>query len=218
MPRKARIVVPEIPAHVVHRGNRKGNVFFDDWDRLRYLKTLSAYCERYRVELWAYCLMTNHIHLLALPHTRTALAEAIGGAHGHYARTLNLRQGWSGHAWENRFHSTLLDERHLWSAVRYVENNPVRAGMVRRAEDYRWSSARAHCGQSADPWLSIARPFPGAMDRWADWLRQDCEEPWSRLRVNSRTGNPSGSAEFIAKLSRLVGRPLEARPRGLPRR
>jgi REP element-mobilizing transposase RayT len=146
MSRVARIVVPGYPHHVTQRGNRRADVFETDDDRHAYLRFLKKYGERHGLDIWAYCLMTNHIHLVAVPEREESLARALRDAHTVYAMRFNTRTQMSGHVWQGRFYSCVLDESHLWAAVRYVERNPVRAGMVDRAEDHPWSSARAHCG------------------------------------------------------------------------
>ena len=214
--RLPRVVLPNIPLHVTHRGNRGGPVFFDDSDRRTYLLILRDYADRFGLEVWAYCLMTNHVHLLVLPRFATAPALAIGVSHRIHSRRVNSRNGWLGHLWANRYYSTVLDERHLWSAVRYVERNPVRAGLVRRAEDYPWSSAAAHCDLRFNPILAPTRPFPGVMERWSEWLRDDYEDAGDieALRRNSRTGRPTGSAAFVAGLELVLQRTLSKGKKG----
>lgn len=211
--------MPGVPVHVVHRGNRRGNVFVDDSDREAYLDCLSECAERQSLDLWAYCLISNHVHLIAMPKSKEALARTIGRAHRRHAVRINRRLGWSGHLWENRYYSTVLDERHLWWAVRYVERNPVRAGLVTRAEEFRWSSARTHCGLAHDARLACDRPFPGAMERWGEWLDLESDDPAALaiVRANSRSGHPTGSPDFIGRLETDLGRCLERRNRGRPR-
>jgi len=138
--------VPGYPHHVTQRGNRRADVFETEDDRHAYLRFLKKYGQRHGLDIWAYCLMTNHIHLVAVPEREESLARALRDAHTVYAMRVNTRTQQSGHVWQGRFYSCVLDEWHLWAAVRYVERNPVRAGMVDRAEDHPWSSARAHCG------------------------------------------------------------------------
>jgi len=147
--------------------------------------------------------MTNHVHLVVLPHERRALARVIGVAHQRHAARLNRRADRTGHLWQSRYFSTLLDEHHLWAAVRYIERNPVRAGLVAKAELYPWSSARAHCLGRANPFLSPSRPFPGPVENWATWLEQDRGDvmPVTVLRQNSRTGWPTGSTEFVTRVA-----------------
>ena len=167
------------------------------------------------MEVWAYCLMTNHVHLLVVGHRPDSLASAIGRTHMRFARWTNRRQGWSGHLWANRFFSTPLDEHHLWQAVRYVELNPVRAGIVERAEDYPWSSARAHCFGTDDALLADSRPFPGPIAHWSSWLAQGLDpEAIAELRQNTATGRPTGSPEFTSRLEQQLGRLLRPAKRG----
>jgi putative transposase len=210
------VVLAGVPLHVVHRGNRQQAVFADDFDRTCYLQTVGRYAARFGLELWAYCLMTNHVHWIVQPRERSSLARTIASSHREHAVAVNRRGGWRGHLWANRHFSTVLDERHLWSAVRYVERNPVRAGLVRRAEDYPWSSAAAHCERRFDPILAPTRPFPGVMERWADWLRDDYEDAGEidALRRNSRTGRPTGSAAFVAGLELELQRTLSKGKKG----
>ena len=190
-------------------------MFLEDSDRHTYLSTLRDYADRFGLEVWAYCLMTNHVHLLVMPRYATAPALAIGVSHRLHSRRVNARHGWLGHLWANRYFSTVLDEHHLWCAVRYVELNPVRAGLVARAEDYRWSSARAHTGGWPDPLLSAARPFPGVIQDWSSWLAEGTDPAAEALlREASRTGRPCGSATFVASAELALGRILRARPAG----
>ena len=222
MPRRPRAVVPEIPHHITQRGNRRAQVFFSDDDRRVYLAWLREYAEAAGVDLLAYCLMPNHIHLIASPQEADGLQRLLRPLHARYAQHINRRFDWSGHLWQGRFFSATLDEPYFWSAVRYVERNPVRAGMTRRAEDYRWSSAQAHCGLRRDSILST-RPRWGVliaeMRDWARWLEVD--EPADRLetlRTRTEQGLPCGSGPFVRKLSSLAGQALQSRPRGRPRK
>jgi putative transposase len=137
-----------------------------DEDREAYLTWLQAYCEKFEVEILAYCLMTNHVHLVAIPATDDGLQRVLKPLHMRYAQRINRAKGWKGHLWQGRFFSSPLDEAYLWAAVRYVERNPVRAGMVSRAENYRWSSAAAHCGNHLDDLLNLASRLAGAGSFW----------------------------------------------------
>jgi putative transposase len=144
MSRMARVVLPGCWHHVTQRGNLRQAVFFEASDRQFYLELLRQNCLRFRVAIAGYCLMGNHVHLLAIPSRENGLAHALGRTHNDYARWLNLRRFHSGHLWQNRYYSCPLDEAHGWEALRYVELNPVRAGLVTCAADWPWSSARAH--------------------------------------------------------------------------
>lgn len=215
MARVPRVAVPGCAYHVTHRGNRREDVFFRDEDRLVYRDLLIEYAGRYGLEVWAYCWMTNHVHLVVVGHRPDSLARTIGNGHRGYAQYLNRRQGWSGHLWSNRFHSTPLDAPSLWRAVRYVELNPVRAGLANEAADYPWSSARAHARAEADPLLAPGRPFPGAIGDWQAWLRGGLEAAHlEALRANTSTGRPTGSPDFVLQLEQRLGRRLRPRFRG----
>jgi putative transposase len=155
MPRLARTVCARVPHHITQRGNRREAVFFADDDYRAYLAWLKDYAEQHAVEILAYCLMTNHIHLVVVPASEDGLEKLLKPLHMRYAQRVNRTRGWKGHLWQGRFFSSALDEDYLWAAVRYVERNPVRARMVRKAENYRWSSASAHCGLRTDPVLTI---------------------------------------------------------------
>ena len=157
MPRFARVVVPGYPYHVTHRDNRRGDVFFADEDRDVYRRWLQEYATECDLRIWAYCMMSNHVHLLVVPGRKDSLATAIGRTHMRHARWVNRRQGWTGHLWANRFYSTVPDEPHLWAAVKYLERNPVRAGIVDHAHGYEWSSAPAHALGRKDSLLSSDR-------------------------------------------------------------
>lgn len=136
MPRIARATVPGTPHHITQRGNNREIIFFDDKDRRRYLKWLKEYTNRHRLEVWAYCLMNNHIHLIVVPEREESLGNALRDTHMRYAQYINRRYRRSGHLWQGRFFSCALDSAHLLAAVRYVERNPVRAGFVMRSEEW----------------------------------------------------------------------------------
>ena len=151
MVRLARITLPEIPYHVTQRGNRRQPVFFRNDDYRMYLRLLREQSERWGLRVWAYCLMTNHVHLLVVPETEQSLIRGLAETHRRYTCYVNFRKGWRGYLWQGRFASGPLDEGHLVAAMRYVERNPVEAGMVQTAMEYPWSSARAHGTGQPDP-------------------------------------------------------------------
>jgi REP-associated tyrosine transposase len=144
MPRRARCVLPGIAYHVTQRGVDRRATFSADEDRHTYLRLLGENLREADVRLWAWCLMTNHVHLVLLPGSEESLSVLFRRVHGRYAQYYNARWGRSGHLWQNRFFSCILGTGHLWTALAYVERNPVRAGMVEAAVDYPWSSAAAH--------------------------------------------------------------------------
>ena len=214
MPRLARIVVPGMPHHVTQRGNRQSDVFFSPRDREFYLYLLDSASKKYGLDIWAYCLMTNHVHLIAIPLTPDALAETLRDAHSAYALQFNKSRSFSGHLWQGRFYSCVLDEPHTLAAVRYVERNPVRAGIAGRAEDYRWSSAGLHCSIRDDRLIAAEFPYAGYISDWSEWLTEEKEESTREIRHRTHTGRPCGSDEFLEKLQYMLGRDVRPHPRG----
>lgn len=222
MPRLARRVFAGLPHHIVQRGNRREDVFFRDADRSAYLDWLSGYCREHNVQVLAYCLMTNHVHVVAVPATDDGLEKVLRPLHSRYAKRVNRARNWKGHVWQGRFFSSALDESYMWAAIRYVERNPVRAGMVDSAESYPWSSAGPHCGTRQDPvltadpaWLDVMKP----VGHWSSWLRDvDPPSQLTDLRERFRQCLPCGSGDFVRGLELRAGRRLVPRPRGRPRR
>lgn len=214
MPRLPRTVIPGLPHHVVQRGNRRQRVFFRESDRTRYLELLAIHGRRFGLQFWAFCLMDNHVHLIVVPRHEHSLARGLGEAHRKYTCEVNWREGWSGYLWQGRFFSCGLSPSHLIPAIRYVELNPVRAGMVARAEDYRWSSAKHHVNRRLHPLLT-RHPLFDEIPNWREFLStqttgEECED----IRRHSRTGRPLGSDEFLLKLEAKVGKRLRPLPRG----
>ena len=161
--------------------------------------------------------MTSHVHLVAVPREEGSLTLALRAAHSRYSQWVNAREGWSGHLWQGRFFSCPLDEAHLWAAVRYVEQNPVRAGIVGVAEEYEWSSAAAHCGLRADPLVSGELLDGVAPGVWQAHLAEPVTAAdTERLRSRTRSGLPCGDEGFLSRVSKLVGRALVVR--GRPRK
>ena len=222
MPRIPRPVFPGVPHHITQRGNRREDVFFNDGDRAMYLGWLAHYCARFRVEVLAYCLMANHLHIVAVPERDTALESVFRPLHTRYAQRVNRTRGWVGHLWQGRYFSSALDDQYLWWAIRYVERNPVRAGMVRRAEDYRWSSARAHCQQTGDYVLTKVaawRSLLASIADWSKWIAEPDEpEPLAVLRTHIDRGLPCGTEEFVRSLEVQAGQMLRPTSVGRPRK
>lgn len=175
---------------------------------------MDEWCDRCGVEVWAYCLMPNHVHLVAVPQSADGLRRAVGEAHRRYTAAVNRREGWSGHLWQGRFASCAMDERHLLAAARYVELNPVRAGLVARAGEYRWSSARAHL-RCRDDALARVTPLLALVGRdWSAFLRENEGGLEEDLRRHEATGRPLGDDEFVLNLERALGRSLRPQRRG----
>jgi putative transposase len=199
----------------LQRGNRKADVFQDDSDRLVYLRLLRDASQFFRVFVWTYTLMDNHVHIIGVPERTDSLGKTIKQAHGEYSRYFNTKYGFVGHAWQGRFKSVPMEESHTWNAIRYVERNPVRAGMVSKAEDYLWSSAAAHCGLRDDILLSGDCPLVKEIKNWSEWLRMENPIGLDNLiRQRTRTGKPLGSTEFIRTLEVQTGRKLLPQKRG----
>ena len=214
MARMARVVVAGYPHHVTQRGNRRLPTFFSNDDYEAYRALVAEWCAKHAVEIWAYCLMPNHVHLIAVPHTGEALARAVGEAHRRYTRRVNFREGWRGHLWQERFFSCVLDGPHGLAAVRYVERNPVRAGLVKRAWDWPWSSAAAHIGGRGDA-LVRSNPLAEEVSDWRRFLSgEDDEEAVVRLRRHTRTGRALGSVAFVERLEGLLGLTLRSKKPG----
>jgi putative transposase len=214
MARIARAVAPGVPHLVTQRGNRRQPTFFGDDDYRLYRELMHEWCGRLRVEVWAYCLMPNHVHLILAPHSADGLRRAIGEAHRRYTWQINQREDWRGHLWQGRFASYPLDEPHLLAAARYVELNPVRAGLVRVAKSWPWSSAKAHLAGRDDELARVA-PLLSLVSEWRSLLNRPWpSEDWETLRQHERTGRPLGSPEFVADLERVLGRPLGPQRRG----
>lgn len=207
MARIARVVAPGYPHHITQRGNRRQQTFFCDEDYLAYLDLMAEWCKKYQVDIWAWCLMPNHVHLIAVPQDERGLARAIGEAHRRYTRRINFREKWRGHLWQERFASCPMDEPHLLLAARYVEMNPVAAGLVDSPAEYRWSSARAHLERVEDGLTQIA-PLLGMVGDWNNFLRLSSEEELGVLRRHEKTGRPMGSAGFAEQLESQLGRVL----------
>lgn len=195
---------------------RRMDVFFSDGDKKHYLSFLSEAASKHALEFLAWCLMSNHAHFVVVPHDVRSLAAVFGEAHRRYTRMVNFREGWRGHLWQERFHSYPLDESHLLATVRYVEMNPVRAGLVLKPEDWGWSSAQYHLGLSAGDRLVRERRLLDRVDNWQMYLKGAEEDKADKTELHLRTGRPLGSSDFIEKLERLVGRHLRPKKGGWP--
>ena len=203
-----------MPHHVTQRGNRRMQTFFSEDDYRCYLSFISERCRAFEVAIWAYCLMPNHVHLILVPESPEGLWHVVGETHRRYTRHINLREQWQGHLWQDRFASFVLDEPHLLAATRYIELNPVRAGLVKRPEDYPWSSARAHLKGRCDGIVQM-EPLRSLVDDWAGLLALDLEEAEvAALRRHERTGRPLGSADFLENLEARLDRPLRKQKPG----
>ena len=214
MARLARVVAAGVPHHVTQRGNRRQPVFFGPDDYAAYRALLAEGCKAAGVQVWAYCLMPNHVHLILVPPEPDALRAALGEVHRRYTLHVNRREGWRGFLWQGRFASFPMDETYLLACARYVELNPVRAKLVRRARDWRWSSARAHLDGRDDGLVKTA-PLLERVPDWAGLLGRGLgEDEHEAIRSGERTGRPLGAAAFVTRLEKRLGRPLARRKPG----
>ncbi len=208
MPRRIRCVPTGLAHHVTQRGVDRCETFSSEGDRATYLKLVSQNRAEARVRLLGWCLMSNHIHLVAIPELEDSLAVLLRRVHGRYAQYYNARTGRSGHLWQNRYFACPLSPTHLLRALIYVETNPVRAGLVECAEEYRWSSAAAHVsGRDQAGLLDMdwwAREGPG--DEWADLLSSAEEECREEIERCTYAGRPFGDDSFVREMSERFGR------------
>ena len=228
MPRKPRIAFANLPHHIVQRGHSRGDVFFGDFDRTDYLNTLAECRKSLELKLYGYCLMSNHVHLLVDPGTEasniSALMKRLAGRH---ARRINLRNSWSGSLWESRFKCSPIEtDRYLLTCGRYIDLNPVRAGIVQSPEDYAWSSYRARIGMTPCEWLDS----DPAIEALAETDSRRCEryrevagapiddEELSIIRGASSRNQLTGSTDFIDRMASSSGIHVPARSRGRPRK
>lgn len=170
---------------------------------------MAEWCGKCGVEIWAYCLMPNHVHLIAVPESEDGLRRGIGEAHRRYSRMINFRQDWRGHLWQGRFASFPMDESYLLAAVRYVELNPVRAGLVQDRASWQWSSARAHLAGLDDQLVKVA-PLLGMVGDWNLFLSAATDEEMEKIRRHERSGRPLGSESFVERLESTLDRILKS--------
>jgi putative transposase len=217
MPRQPRLVIPGVPHHVAQRGNRRQPTFFGEADYALYARLLEQYCRKAGTAIWAWCLMPNHVHLILVPSHEDGLRAALGEAHRRYTSAINAREDWRGHLWQSRFASFPMDEKHLIACARYVELNPVRAGLAKRPEEWRWSSARAHLGLGADG-VTDAAPLLERIPDWGALLDGGLEESArDAIRARERSGHALGDDAFLDRLAAATGRSTTPKPRGRPR-
>ena len=219
MARFARVIAVEVAHHVTQRGNGRQLLLDSDTDREVYLGLLRKNIDEHHASLVGYCLMSNHVHLVMVPHKADALATTLKHTHGRYAAYWNAKYRSSGHVWQGRFYSCPLDRPHLWEALRYTELNPVRAGMVAEAEAWVWSSAATHCGAAVeDSWLAMEE-WHGRWNvrSWREYLAAgETESERMAVRQCTHTGRPLGSEEFVHELEGAAKRPLAPRKGGRP--
>ncbi|MCF7887647.1 MAG: transposase [Candidatus Omnitrophica bacterium] len=220
MPRIARIIAEGYPHHIIQRGNRRQKVFFQNRDYQEYLKLLRQYSAKNNLSVAAYCLMPNHVHIVAIPSNKEGLAKAIGETHRNYTRMINFRENWRGYLWQGRFSSYIMDRKHLYTAVKYILNNPVKAKrkITENALDYHWSSIHYHIGKKNIPWLKddILQEM---IDDWSQYLNEDQDNKQIELlKKHERTGRPLGDNNFIEILEKKLGISLKKKKPGPKKR
>ncbi len=215
-----RVVAVGLPHHITQRGNGKRDIFITDDLRQTYLDLLRQHSANYRLRILAYCLMTNHLHLVVIPQAENSMSGALRHAHGRFAQYWNTARQGMGHMWQNRYYSCPMEASRVWSVMRYVELNPWRGGMIEEAVRYPWSSAAAHAsGFDEYHILDMAwwrAEWPAG--NWLAALRSDESATADDIRRATYTGRPLGSSDFVATLEQRLGRPLAARPSGRPKK
>lgn len=215
MARLPRMVLPDIAHHVTQRGNRRERTFFEDGDYALYLDLLAEGCARHGVEVWSYCLMPNHVHIVAVPRDTDGLVRAFRHVHRHYTGYVNARMRVTGHLWQGRFSSVAMDDGHLFAAFRYVALNPVRARLTSRAEDWPWSSTRALLAERDNHVVKVA-PTLERTGNFRAFLSEEFDEAFSyaALRQAEGLGRPLGSPEWLADMEQQTGQQLRPKKRG----
>lgn len=215
MARLARLVVPGLPHHLTQRGNGRARTFFSDADYALYRDLLAEHCAAARVEIWAWVLMPNHVHLILVPQDEDGLRRALAPLHRRYAGHIHAREQRTGHFWQGRFGAVAMDDDHLVAALVYIAMNPVRARLADAATGWRWSSVHAHLGLTADDGLTAARSVLARVPDLAARIAAGEDSAKSdRLRKAETIGRPLGSADFVAGLERESGRRLMPQTRG----
>ncbi len=218
MPRQARVVIPDCPHHITQRGNYRQAIFDDPADYDYYCELIELYRDKYSVKISCYCLMSNHIHFIVTPPSCDSLSKLFNTVHMRYAQYINKKRNVLGHLWQGRFFSCILDPAHLYNAMRYVEQNPVRAGMVDKAWDYPYSSAKDHtgCGQS-----DIAIEPVDDQDTsisWKKYLSQMDTQFCDDIRLKTHRGLIVGRPSFIQHIEDQMKRSFASRNPGRPRK
>jgi putative transposase len=214
MPKFPRLVVPGYPHHVTQRGVRKQQTFFEREDYLAYVDLIQRQKLEAGVDVWAYCLMPNHIHMVVVPYDVQSLSKLFQSVHHRYARWVNAKHEWRGHLWQERFYSVVMDERHALAAMRYVELNPVRAGICSAPASWEWSSARGSLGLKSDSLLDeseVRRLIPD----WSSFLHENSsEDEIVSIRSQTQIGRPTGNDNFIDDIEQKTGRRVRRRNPG----
>jgi len=215
MARLARFVLPEVPHHVTQRGNGRQRTFFSDADYGLYRDLLKDHCAKAGVSVWSWVLMPNHVHLILTPSHADGLRAALSRVHRIYAGHIHTREKRTGHFWQGRFGCVAMDEAHLAAAIPYVALNPVRARLVQRSEEWRWSSVHAHLDPARGDGLTDTAPVAGRIADFRAMLRAGENEAASMaLRRAETIGRPLGGPEFQKRVESALGRSAMPKKRG----
>ena len=222
MPRLARVVAIGLPHHITQRGNYRQNIFHKESDRNRYLSWLREYSDKYKLSLLAYCLMDNHVHFIAIPGNKDSLSKTFNFTHMRYSQYVNRSFKTTGHLWQGRFYSCVLDQAHLTLAARYVERNPVRTKIVNQPWQWKWSSAQNHIDGKKENKLKMDNLFDYvemSPETWKAYISaSDNGKDIELLRKKTMMGRPAGTPDFIKQLENKFKRRLSALPTGRPKR
>lgn len=221
MPRIARVVAIKYPHHITQRGNYRQNIFINDADREKYLSFVNEESKRYGLTIVAYCLMSNHVHFIGIPESENSMSNVFKYVNMKYSQYFNKKMGASGHLFQGRFFSSVMDEIHMLACTRYIERNPIRAKIIKKPWMYRWSSARVHCGLGENDKLGVNRLFD-FLDKekkaWQEYIDQGDEEiDIQEIREQTRKGRPLAATDFVKELENKLDRCLILKQRGRPR-
>ena len=217
MPRQPRLVIPTLPHHITQRGNYRQIVFEKKEDYLKYCEWFREYSQKYGLEVIAFCLMDNHVHFIAVPKEEDSLARTFNAVHMRYSQYKNKKRRVCGHLWQGRFYSCVLDGKHLYRAIRYVERNPVRARIVKLAWEYEWSSARWHIGTDAHEIIYLNRTTMIDRNQWREYLTEEDDKMTADIRLKTQRGLVVGTEEFINQWERKLNRSLACLDPGRPK-
>ena len=218
MPRQVRIVLPGEAHHITQRGNYQQEIFEETNDFRQYLFYLKECSEKHHIDILAYCLMRNHIHIIGIPHDKESLGMAFNTLTMRYAQYVNRKRKSCGHVWQGRYFSCVMDETHLYRAIRYVERNSVRAKMVNNALDYEWSSARIHAGMQSEKLISLKKSFDMNTKEWKAYLYEEDNIMVDEMRLKTKRGLVVGTEMFIKNAEKILKRPLKCLNPGRPKK
>ena len=219
MPRQARIVIPELAHHITQRGNYRRNIFDNEANYKQYSKWINEYTKENSIDILAYCLMSNHVHFIVIPKKEEDLSKAFRTAHMRYSHYPNRQRVAKGHLWQGRFYSCILGDSHLYRAIRYIENNPVRVKIVKNAWEYEWSSAKDHAEcRNNKPLIDLGKYKTVEKKEWKDYLREDDSEMAVDIRLKTKRGLVVGTDKFIKKLEGTLNRSLKCLKQGKPKK